>query len=83
MLKLGQNIWNKNKSEEVRADLIWKDSIIFQKIGLDALVETSGQEAYLTDPIIDYYGDKTVIEIDATRGEQTIADEISSLLQDQ
>jgi len=34
-------------------------------------------------PIFDYYGDKTVIEIDATRSEQAIANEISSLLQDQ
>jgi adenylate kinase len=34
-------------------------------------------------PIVDYYGEETVLEIDATRSEQTIADEINSWLRDQ
>jgi adenylate kinase len=34
-------------------------------------------------PLVDYYGEETVLEIDATRSEQTIADEINSWLRDQ
>ena len=37
----------------------------------------------MIDPIVDYYGEKTVLEIDATRSEQTIAEEINSWLGDQ
>jgi len=34
-------------------------------------------------PIVDYYGEEMVLEIDAARSEQTIADEITSWQRDQ